>query len=574
MPSATATTPRSTTARAAGAALVLAALAWITIAMIFFPRWTVDDAFITYRYAENLARHGALTWNVGADPVEGYTGIALPLLLAAGLVLGIDPVLASHALGLIALGVTAFALERLARALGAGPVARGVALLALLAHPSLPAHVSSGLETMLFAAALLVSQAALLWALVSPSAPDARRESCLLLALTATALVRPEGFLLAAIFVLGLTYERARRGHIALRGWIGRTTGLLALPLGFYVAWRVSYYGRLLPNTYYAKQASSFLHPASLADLALFARRYLALPAAAGVVLVGLSALRPRGAARPGPSVGRSSAIPLFSALVLAFAGLTTLKYVGSSLAMNYSHRFWMPLYVSLLPLGALALERGLGVIEAVRRERGATGAVVAILVAGLGLAQLAVMASGLPHEVRTAASYKQLLDESHLRIGRLLAAVSPALGPDPPRLVTVRDAGAIPYLSRLPTVDFGLLNDEYLSQAPRSEQEMADYFFAAQPAIVTMTGFHGRGPIARYLTDDPRFADFLPWLRYANRSPLYRTQYQEIYVRRNLLPALESQRHALTASGALTGFEPIPASAAIKSPDDVPAGP
>lgn len=574
MPSAAPMTPHSPTARAAGAALVLAALAWITIAMAFFPRWTVDDAFITFRYAENLARHGALTWNVGADPVEGYTGIALPLLLAAGLVLGIDPVLASHALGLIALGVTAFALERLARSLGAGPVARGAALLALLAHPSLPAHVSSGLETMLFAAALLVSQAALLAALTAPSAPDARRESCLLLALTATALVRPEGFLLAAIFVLGMSYERARRGRAALRGWIGRTAGLLALPLGVYVAWRYGYYGRLLPNTYYAKQAASFPHPPSLADLALFARRYLALPAVAGILFAGLGALRRQGASRPGPSARRAGSIPLFTALVLAFAGLTTLKYVGSSLAMNYSHRFWMPLYVSLLPLAALALERGLGALAAVRAERGAAGAVAAILVAGLGLAQLAIMAGGLPHEVRTAASYEQLLDESHLRIGRLLAAVSPALGPDPPRLVTVRDAGAIPYLSRLPTVDFGLLNDEYLGQAPRSEREMADYFFAARPAIVTMTGFHGRGPIARYLTDDPRFAEFLPWLRYANRSPLYRTQYQEIYVRRDLLPALEGRRRTLEAGGALPGLDPIPAGTAIKTPNDAPAGP
>ena len=30
-----------------------------------FPEWTIDDAFIYYRYAENLANHGVLTWNVG-----------------------------------------------------------------------------------------------------------------------------------------------------------------------------------------------------------------------------------------------------------------------------------------------------------------------------------------------------------------------------------------------------------------------------------------------------------------------------------------------------------------------------
>ena len=45
-----------------------------------FPKWTVDDAFISFRYAQNLVESGELNWNPGEDPVEGYTGVMLPIL--------------------------------------------------------------------------------------------------------------------------------------------------------------------------------------------------------------------------------------------------------------------------------------------------------------------------------------------------------------------------------------------------------------------------------------------------------------------------------------------------------------
>src|SRR5438105_11061105 len=65
----------------AGILVISAAYALIVLAT--FPRSTVDDAFITFRYARNLALNGQLVWNVGQPPVEGYTGVAWPVVLAA-----------------------------------------------------------------------------------------------------------------------------------------------------------------------------------------------------------------------------------------------------------------------------------------------------------------------------------------------------------------------------------------------------------------------------------------------------------------------------------------------------------
>jgi hypothetical protein len=46
-------------------------LAYSIKTVVKFPKWVVDDAFIIFRYAENLAETGQLTWNPGENPVEG-----------------------------------------------------------------------------------------------------------------------------------------------------------------------------------------------------------------------------------------------------------------------------------------------------------------------------------------------------------------------------------------------------------------------------------------------------------------------------------------------------------------------
>src|SRR5690606_41082865 len=49
-----------------------------------------DDAYISFRYAVNLAEHGALEYNLG-ERVEGYTNFLWVLVLALGTCLGLAP---------------------------------------------------------------------------------------------------------------------------------------------------------------------------------------------------------------------------------------------------------------------------------------------------------------------------------------------------------------------------------------------------------------------------------------------------------------------------------------------------
>src|SRR5216117_1663064 len=52
--------------------------------------FTIDDAFITFRYSANLAAGHGPVWNVGEDPVEGFTNFLWMLWHTPFAWLGLD----------------------------------------------------------------------------------------------------------------------------------------------------------------------------------------------------------------------------------------------------------------------------------------------------------------------------------------------------------------------------------------------------------------------------------------------------------------------------------------------------
>jgi hypothetical protein len=65
----------------------------------------LDDAYITYRYAENLARGHGFVFNVGDPPLLGTSTPLYTALLAAGAILGIDIPLLSICIGVLTTSV-------------------------------------------------------------------------------------------------------------------------------------------------------------------------------------------------------------------------------------------------------------------------------------------------------------------------------------------------------------------------------------------------------------------------------------------------------------------------------------
>ncbi len=517
--------------------LLLAAILIAVGVLAVFPKWTVDDAYISFRYAANLAEHGALTWNVGEDPVEGYTGVALPVAMAAFIALGMQPVVASQLLGIVSFFAAAVMLFLVLGRLRVAPFVRACCVLLFVTAPCVFTHALSGLETMLFTA-LVITVVFLLLSVADSAENTVRRECGLLLAVLAACFVRPEGMVLAGISICALWLLGLRDPRRRLLPMAARILALFALPFAIYFVWRWNYYGQILPNTFYAKTYDGWFNFQTTRQLVKFSLFYLAAPVMAVAVLH---------LAWPRPAFDRVRAVlwrqqlsdravalcavGLFVAVVLA-------QYHRSLLVMNYAHRFFLP----MLPLAlvAIGLAAGAGVQSlvaargrALRRFRFAVASIV-ILAAG----QAGIYGWQLRDQVRYTSDYKQSLEDQHLQAGRFLKETIPSYE----WLIVHMDAGAIPYTSRLKTADFGVLNDEVLSRGSLTQRQITDYFYSFDAAAVVMTSFAWdrlHDPRAAALYQDPRFRQYVLVKKYRTTSESrFRDYHEFVYVRKDLASA------------------------------------
>jgi hypothetical protein len=199
----------------------------------------IDDAFISFRYAQNLVEGAGLVFNTG-ERVEGFTNLLWTLLIAVGMALGGEAPGVAHALGWVSglaclVAVCGFAASELPRSRMA---LAGMAPLVLLTSVAFPRWALSGLESPLFCAAVVSA----LWA------QSAGRMGWATAAVCIATLTRPDGVLLA-VALFGGDFLSAKDARLRALGWPALfASGLVALTL-----WRIAYYGHPLPNTFYAK---------------------------------------------------------------------------------------------------------------------------------------------------------------------------------------------------------------------------------------------------------------------------------------------------------------------------------
>jgi arabinofuranosyltransferase len=234
-------------------------------------RFQCDDAFISYRYAANLAAGHGLVFNPG-ERVEGYSNLLLILLMAGGLLVGIPPTVSGPLLGVMSLlavlaGAWAVVWNAIAGWTTAQRVCASLMLFALVTSHGLAAAAGSGLETMLFAA--LVFFAAVLWA-------GATRPLVLTALLALLVLLRPDGIVPAATLLL-LEGATAWRRALRLGALPAATAAVLAL-------WKIVTYGTLFPNPYYAKGADVPQLAAGFAYAWTFLMSYPVVPVLLGAM--------------------------------------------------------------------------------------------------------------------------------------------------------------------------------------------------------------------------------------------------------------------------------------------------
>jgi hypothetical protein len=314
-------------------------LVWLAaLAAAAFPLWraasgqsfSFDDAYITYRYAQNLAAGHGFVYNLG-ERVLGTTTPLYTLLLAALTPLPLDLPRISLALG----GLAAALAVGLVWALGRrdGPPAAGLVAAMWLALDPLP-YLTLGMETTLYLSLCLL---ALHW-------QCARRPGLAAAASGLAFLTRWDGVLVAAVVLLA---EAARTRRAPWRAAL--VFAALAAP---WLVFAQLYFGSIFPNTFFAKlgQASTGLMGGGAASFGA-GLLHLAGQRAASEPLLWLSAFLLVG------GIVRCAARPPEWWPVLAWAGL----YAAGYIALGVANFHWY--YAPLLPALALLLGSGLGAL-------------------------------------------------------------------------------------------------------------------------------------------------------------------------------------------------------------------
>ena len=216
-----------------------------------------DDAAMLMRYSQNFAQGNGIVWNPGEQPVDGATDFLFMLLVGLGMKAGLGALAAvfwlnfSAHLATVLLVYTSVRLftphSRLVGLLSALPLVMGPA----------PAYIAAAFGTPFFA-----FSAALSWvlALAVIHKPSAGRAWAFALASLGMGLTRPEGVILAGLFVASiwvqLGWQRARRVLVIF-------AGVFAVLGGAYFLWHWAYFGYPLPNPFYKKGGGMF-YPRSL----------------------------------------------------------------------------------------------------------------------------------------------------------------------------------------------------------------------------------------------------------------------------------------------------------------------
>jgi len=477
----------------------------------WWPR-TVDDAFITFRYAQNLVEGLGPVYNPG-ERVEGYSSPIWLLGSAAAMAVGADPIAASKWAGLLAAGALSVAVYLSLRAVGVRSWGAGLATCAVGGSFVLQLWSVAGMETPAYATLFFVGLA-----MISCVGESVRGAFWASVFLAAASLTRPEGMMFwmlgFALYLVGCRTQPRRVLAYAMPG--------LAIALHF--AWRFAYYGSPFPNTYYAKTGgglrmwrqgldgfTGFISEPSIAILM-------------SAALVGLAAgLTRRETRRAAGIVGIATLVHLVWVVSVGDDGLLKYRFyvpIVGPIAFLLGLLFYDPGTVPLNRTERRRAERkGLPTgprSRATPRDQLLAGLGVMAIVAAVPLSVSHFHTAMLPNLAGPGAQYL----EGNTKLGRHLAATR-----SPDTLIAVPSAGAIPFYSRLPTIDMYGLNDAHIARVPfpkgapgRMMKWDSAYVLSQNPDLIVMNRGYRRAGERQRLSTAPMDRDLINRVRSDSR--------------------------------------------------------
>lgn len=442
---------------------VLSLLVFLALCAIFY-RFTIDDTYISLRYARNLAQGYGLTYSTdGQPPVEGYTNFLWVILETPLFLMGLGDTAIMHAVKLmgIAFGIgTLLYARRLACRAGVSAASGQAALVLASSVPFLAFWAVGGLETSMFIFFAVAAVSTLLAEL-----QEGKPHLLSYFFLCCMALTRPEGLFFTLALTPAVTAVRlldSSRGPSLFARIRPLLPGvaLFGLLYGCYFLWRWHYYGYLLPNTFYAKSGSISLRQIArrLSEMSPLLRHltpYLVV-AVLALPLARTARLRER--------------LVVFLAFLVLFAFAFASK------------REWMPGFRYVLPCVPFLLVLTVSSLDALYvRVRTPETALRWDLLTSIVLL-IACLVFLLPtHEYRGKKRYADDYARCHVALGKWLRQYAPA-----DASYASWDMGAVPYFSHLPTI-IEIHEEGLLSTYTTHFGYDVDRFLSLRPSFIVL---------------------------------------------------------------------------------------
>lgn len=453
-----------------------------------FWEFTVDDAYISARYANNAALGRGFVFNVG-ERVMGYTSLLYVLLQSVVYRWGGDGLFAAKLVGLASgagvLFLTASLADRLDRD---SDTAGGLLAAGLLAvFPFLPLSSVTGLESSLFTLLVLAGTLTFLRGLQGASWGWWTQALVAIVFAFAT-VTRPEGLGIAATLAIvqAIAYFGAKRAGCEPResgvlgkglcgfGWLGiYVISLLPVLVGL-----AQYYGSPLPNTFYAKTSD---RPLVLAKL-LMGLGYLSVYFSESGFYVLLPLML-------WPFLTNRAARWSWVVIAITVVYISYVVWVGGD---------WIPGFRFLLPVlpfcFALAGNGLAGVWFRLRGSLSGLSVVSQSLLAAILLVSLIAPGYSRYLDLRAIVAQRAAgYGEAHWYIGEWLRENA-----QPDAKIALMDVGIIGFVSDLYTIDFGgLINREIaqemhqdigsLASARPTAEAIAQYVLAQHPDYIVL---------------------------------------------------------------------------------------
>lgn len=473
--------------------------------------FTIDDMYITLRYAKNWVGGLGLLWNSNELPVEGYSNFSFVLLGNMALMLGLNPVVILKTIGVAGLFLSCIGLYQLSRFWFLARLAI-IPSLWLLAYKGEIEWSVSGLETTLYQAIILFSVVFIIKGLgyrAYPQPPGDYHTPSFINAgvlLAIAGLTRPEAPAVVALFACLLLFHRSKAQWPGLGKNAFIFCATFILLFSPYFVWRWHYFGRLFPNPVYCKGITGSF------DWTLD-KQYLHLVWPFFILAI--------------PAIWKSCDKRHY------FLWLPSLLYcvllMGASPVVAFDNRLFLPAFALLLPLTLHGLSILLYSVTKRTDE---------VMDAWLYLAAFFLIVFAIP--MMSLAGYRYFT-QNPLAGERMRENVVSWLegNTSPTDRVVLADSGLIPYRSKLNFTDSYCLNNAVMTQGSPvgMYQRLCKRVLKEKPEVIILTSLVHNGRIIYTPADNCLSKNLISNSDYqlqallstGNRDSLYRYEIYQI---------------------------------------------